>query len=451
MMGTLRGFTRQCRRPTLLTARASGALPPHRADASDGRLDPRLACAHARAGNTKPGCSQTRQGAAPQRGVGGLNPWRRPPCYRPSPHAEISFSSRNPLIIFFEIKQSNGGALSPERQCKLSQAVTCGISGGEWVLDGFARICFRSPFGPTRGAVKSSASSRSGTAWLIRTQNLEIEYRKPTTGCRETRGRFNPARFVGLGPRSGSTHFRGIRIYFFLRLTSTASGEDTQKIAAKFRVGGWVGDMTRKSITRKAEVNSEPDRSADRLRLEFWPVDRLVPSARNARTHSDAQVAEIAGSIRAFGFTNPILVGEHGDIVAGHGRLAAARQLGLSDVPVILLQGLTELQRRQLVLADNRIALNAGWDLDMLNLELKDLSALGADLSLVGFTAHELAAALAPAVASGLTDENDAPALGETAVTHMGDVWGMGSHRLACGDSTDGDAVGPCLAGCHPI
>jgi ParB-like chromosome segregation protein Spo0J len=125
-------------------------------------------------------------------------------------------------------------------------------------------------------------------------------------------------------------------------------------------------------------------RSADRLRLEFWPVDRLVPSARNARTHSDAQVAEIAGSIRAFGFTNPILVGEHGDVVAGHCRLAAARQLGLPDVPVILLQGLTELQRRQLVLADNRIALNAGWNLGMLSLELKDLSALGADLTLVG-------------------------------------------------------------------
>jgi ParB-like chromosome segregation protein Spo0J len=98
------------------------------------------------------------------------------------------------------------------------------------------------------------------------------------------------------------------------------------------------------------------------------------PHATRARTHSD--VAEIAGSIRAFGFTNPILVGEHGDIVAGHGRLAAARQLGLSDVPVILLRGLTELQRRQLVLADNRIALNAAWDLEMLNLELKDLLRL---------------------------------------------------------------------------
>src|SRR6195256_4876312 len=149
--------------------------------------------------------------------------------------------------------------------------------------------------------------------------------------------------------------------------------------------------MTRKSMPRKAQTNPDADQPSGRLRLEFWPVDRLIPSARNARTHSDAQIAEIAGSIRAFGFTNPILVGEHGDVVAGHGRLAAARQLGLPDVPVILLQGLTELQRRQLMLADNRIALNAGWDIDMLHLELKDLSALGADLSLVGFTAQELA------------------------------------------------------------
>src|SRR5438477_8792689 len=109
----------------------------------------------------------------------------------------------------------------------------------------------------------------------------------------------------------------------------------------------------------KSHVNR---RTPERLRLEFWAIERLIPSPRNARTHSEAQVAEIAGSIRAFGFTNPILVGEDGDVVAGHGRLAAARQVGLADVPVILLKGLSELQRRQLMLADNRIALNAGWD-----------------------------------------------------------------------------------------
>src|SRR5947209_12259540 len=163
------------------------------------------------------------------------------------------------------------------------------------------------------------------------------------------------------------------------------------------------------STADRAEL---PVLEEERLRLEFWPIERLLPSARNARTHSGAQVAEIAGSIRAFGFTNPILVGEDGDIVAGHGRLAAARQLGLAEVPVILLKGLTELQRRQLVLADNRIALNAGWDLDMLHLELRDLSALGADLSMLGFTAQELASALSPG-STGLTDENVVPALAE--------------------------------------
>src|SRR5437773_1232543 len=109
------------------------------------------------------------------------------------------------------------------------------------------------------------------------------------------------------------------------------------------------------AMNTKTRTDRNRSGSTERLRLEFWPVDRLVPSPRNARTHSDAQVAEIAGSIRTFGFTNPILIGEDGDVIAGHGRLAAARKLGLSEVPVIALHGLTQVQRRQLVLADNRI------------------------------------------------------------------------------------------------
>jgi len=190
--------------------------------------------------------------------------------------------------------------------------------------------------------------------------------------------------------------------------------------------------------------------ASDPLRLEFWPLDRLVPSPRNARTHSDAQVAEIAGSIRAFGFTNPILVGEEGDVIAGHGRLAAARKLGLSEVPVIPLRGLTEMQRRQLVLADNRIAMNAGWDLEMLGLELKGLTELGADLSMLGFTAKELSDALTPANTGGLTDEDDVPALAEAAVSRIGDVWLLGPHRIACGDSTDADTVKALIDDLHP-
>src|SRR5438552_18671974 len=112
----------------------------------------------------------------------------------------------------------------------------------------------------------------------------------------------------------------------------------------------------------------------ERLELEFWPIERLVPSPRNARTHSDAQVAEIAGSIRAFGFSNPILVGDDGDVIAGHGRLAAARLLGLPQVPVIPLRNLNDVERRLLMLADNRLAMNAGWNVELLKLELTDLS-----------------------------------------------------------------------------
>jgi DNA modification methylase len=204
-------------------------------------------------------------------------------------------------------------------------------------------------------------------------------------------------------------------------------------------------------MSRTAQTYHCADQPAERLRLEFWRIDRLIPSPRNARTHSDAQVAEIAGSIRAFGFTNPILIGEDGDIIAGHGRLAAARQLGLSEVPVIVLKGLTEMQRRQLVLADNRIALNAGWDLDLLSLKLKDLSVLGADLAMLGFTPKELSDALVRAGVGGLTDEDDVPSLAETPITRVGDIWCLGPHRLACGDSTNADTVKALIGELNPL
>lgn len=188
---------------------------------------------------------------------------------------------------------------------------------------------------------------------------------------------------------------------------------------------------------------------ADRLRIEYWPLEKVVPYERNARTHSAAQIAEIAGSIRAFGFANPILVGAEGDLIAGHGRIAAARQVGLAEVPVVVLAGLSASQRRQLVLADNRIALNAGWDVEMLKLELTELSLLGADLSALGFNDRELATALNGAGA-GLTDEDEVPAVAETAITCLGDIWCLGSHRIACGDSRDADLVAGLLAGVSP-
>jgi len=176
------------------------------------------------------------------------------------------------------------------------------------------------------------------------------------------------------------------------------------------------------------------------LQIESWSIDRLVPSPRNARTHNDAQVAEIAGSIRAFGFTNPILVNEAGDVIAGHGRLAAARKLGLVSVPVISLRQLSEMQCRQLMLADNRIAMNAGWDMEALKLELQDLNLIGAELTTLGFSKHELASALRPTV-QAKSDEDEIPEVQATAVTRIGDMWCLGDHKLICGDSTDSDVV----------
>jgi DNA modification methylase len=200
-------------------------------------------------------------------------------------------------------------------------------------------------------------------------------------------------------------------------------------------------------MTLRTEASTLADER--RLQVEYWSLNRLIPYANNARIHSDSQVAEIAGSIRAFGFSSPILVGEDGDVIAGHGRLAAARKLGMTEVPVVVLRGLTELQRRQLVLADNRIALNAGWDVEMLKLELSDLSGLGADLSALGFTAKELSRALTR-VEEGLTNEDEVPEIAEVAVSRPGDIWLLGDHRIACGDSRDAGLVRSLLAGIAP-
>jgi DNA modification methylase len=187
------------------------------------------------------------------------------------------------------------------------------------------------------------------------------------------------------------------------------------------------------------------------LEVAYWPLERLAPYGRNARTHKPAQIEEIADSISAFGFTNPILVGDDGEIIAGHGRLAAAKLLNLSPVPVVVLTGLSDEQRRQLVLADNRIALNAGWDLEVLQLELRDLAALGADLKILGFTEGELAKALTGNPSEGLTDEDDVPEPADVAVSRPGDLWMLGDHRLICGDSTDPATVARLLNDALPL
>ncbi|HFD6778531.1 TPA: site-specific DNA-methyltransferase [Pseudomonas aeruginosa] len=173
-------------------------------------------------------------------------------------------------------------------------------------------------------------------------------------------------------------------------------------------------------------------------KIEQWPTAKLLPYARNARTHSDDQVAQIAASIAEFGFTNPILAGSDGIIVAGHGRLAAAQKLGLEIVPVVVLDHLTPTQRRALVIADNRIAENAGWDDEMLRIELEALQLEGFDLDITGFDADALAELIAGDEPDneGQTDEDAVPELGETPISRPGDVWVLGQHRLLCGDAT---------------
>lgn len=179
------------------------------------------------------------------------------------------------------------------------------------------------------------------------------------------------------------------------------------------------------------------------------PVAELIPYARNSRTHSPQQVDKIAASIREFGFLNPIIVDGKNGIVAGHGRVMAAQKLGLASLPVIEAAHLTEAQKRAYVIADNRLALDAGWDNDMLKIELQDLDAEGFDLSLTGFNADEIGNFLAEPTA-GLTDEDAVPDVPAVPVTVEGDVWVLGRHRIACGSSTDEHTVSKILAGVKP-
>ncbi len=180
-----------------------------------------------------------------------------------------------------------------------------------------------------------------------------------------------------------------------------------------------------------------------------WPSDKvertsiksITPYARNSRTHSDEQVAQIAASIKEWGFTTPILIDTDGEIIAGHGRLLAAQRLGLEEVPTMTAKGWSEAQKRAYVIADNKLALNAGWNDEMLKIELDGLKELEFDLDLVGFSDEELAKLLQEPEKEGLTDEDDVPEAPEKPVTVEGDVWVLGNHRLMCGDSTSIEAL----------
>jgi len=182
-------------------------------------------------------------------------------------------------------------------------------------------------------------------------------------------------------------------------------------------------------------------------KLEWRSVSSLIPYARNSRTHSDEQIAQIAASIKEFGWTNPILIDGDNGIIAGHGRLSAARKLGHEEVPVIELKDLTETQRKAYIIADNRLALNAGWDNEMLTIELNDLLADGFALDILGFDPKEIDALLEPEMVEGLTGEDEAPPLPEEPKTKLGDIYQLGNHRLMCGDSTSVDAVQTLLQG----
>ena len=182
---------------------------------------------------------------------------------------------------------------------------------------------------------------------------------------------------------------------------------------------------------------------------ELWPIEKITPYARNSRTHSDEQVAQIASSIREWGWTNPILVDEDGGLIAGHGRLLAARKLGLTQIPTMVAKGWSEAQKKAYVIADNKLALNAGWDLELLAVELGDLQGFDFDLMLTGFSDDELGKLLAEKT-EGNTDPDEIPEAPIDPIAKPGDVWLLGKHRLVCGDCTDADTVAKALNGVSP-
>ena len=176
------------------------------------------------------------------------------------------------------------------------------------------------------------------------------------------------------------------------------------------------------------------------MKIEQVAVTALIPYAKNSRTHDDAQIAQIAASIKEFGWTNPILVDGERGIIAGHGRLMAARKLGMTEVPVIELKDLTPTQKKAYIIADNRLALNAGWDDQLLTIELNELLEDKFSLDLLGFNADEINALLNPVeINEGLVDEDEVPEAPLEPITKLGDVWVLGNHRLMCGDSTSID------------
>jgi DNA modification methylase len=194
-------------------------------------------------------------------------------------------------------------------------------------------------------------------------------------------------------------------------------------------------------------MNKKSNKNIHALKVEYKKTAELIPYVNNARTHSEEQIKQVAASIKEFGFTNPILIDENNGIIAGHGRSLAAELLKMEQVPTITLTGLTDNQRKAYILADNKLALNAGWDVELLMLEIDTLDADNFDISLIGFDEDELGNMRPEVLNEGLTDEDAVPDMPDEPTSVLGDVWTLGNHRLMCGDSTSIDAVEKLMCG----
>jgi DNA modification methylase len=185
-------------------------------------------------------------------------------------------------------------------------------------------------------------------------------------------------------------------------------------------------------------------------RIEFWPIERLIPYVKNARLHTEADISKLVDSLRRWGWTNPVLVDEHGMLIAGHGRVRAAAKLGLTSIPVIIARGWSEEEKRAYRLADNQLSARASWDPELLRTELQELGFADFDLGLLGFEQDQLETILAGMGSSGLTDPDSVPEVPDQPVTRPGDIWLLGDHRVGCGDSTNAADVASVLAGSEP-
>ena len=202
--------------------------------------------------------------------------------------------------------------------------------------------------------------------------------------------------------------------------------------------------------TQSELADASPSRPWPADRLERWPIERLIPYANNARLHSEADLDKLAAAIRKWGWTTPVLVDEEGNLLAGHGRIAAAPRAGVTSIPVIVARGWSEEEKRAYRLADNQLAARASWDFEQLRNELQELGFTGFDVGLIGFEPDQLDTILAGLGSSGLTDPDSVPEVPDQPVTRLGDIWLLGDHRVGCGDSTSAADVAQVLAGSEP-